>query len=551
LTPAQVRHAYGFDQVAFTANGKTIQGDGSGQTIAIVNAFDDPRIASDVDYFDRIFGLDRQYGLSSHFLAKALPQGTPSADPGSLWELETALDVEWAHAIAPGAHILLVESKTGSFYDLMGAADYARRQPGVSVVSLSWGVDEFAGEMNWDSEFRTPAGHTGVAFVAASGDSGAPPIWPAVVPSVLGVGATTLTVNAAGTYVSEAGWGGSGGGYSSQEKVPSYQRSVQPYSMRSSPDVAYNGDPDTGFYVYTTYPLSGETGWFSIGGTSAGTPQWAALLAIVDQGRALQGKPTLDAAQLLPAVYSLPAGDFHDIVSGFNGYYAGRGYDVVTGRGTPFANKIIRDLVAAPATAQAQAEITVRPMLAGSAPDAVRPVMMGVALDGLALGDLGSHEGIVPAVPVRGLSLVAYGVQEPVVSRSSALPLQAPDGGRAGGHGAGEMVVEAAAPEEVTVPVPLFREEQQELPAEIAGSISRRQTVDACFAETAWLDHPAATVIARREKPEQADVMTLLELGACAAGVGVGGIAVSDARLPFRPRAASAKRSIKAGELWK
>lgn len=367
LTPVQVRHAYGFDQITFTGpSGQAIRGDGNGQTIAIVSAYNNARIASDLDTFDRAFSINgtqtlyAQYGAASKFLTVANPQGTPLNDTSGLWTLETALDVEWAHAIAPGSRILLVQARSSSFYDLMGAVAYARKQPGVVVVSMSWGAKEFAGQTSYDGYFTTPAGHWGgsdglggarltggVTFVAASGDAGAPALWPATSANVLAVGGTTLGVDAYGNYLRETTWVGSGGGYSKQVREPAYQLSYQKSGWRTTPDVAYNADPSSSVYVYSSYKIKGYSGWFGVGGTSAGAPQWAALVAIADQGRALAGKGSLDGpTQTLPALYAFAAADFHDILSGSNGYQAAAGYDLATGRGSPFANRVVKDLVA-------------------------------------------------------------------------------------------------------------------------------------------------------------------------------------------------------------
>jgi len=225
MTPAQVRRAYGFDQVTYSVNGRTIQADGTGQTIAIVTAYDHPRVHADLDTFTRQFNLYNQYGPASRYLTKVTPLGQAATDPTGLWPLETALDVQWAHAIAPGAKILLVQARTNNFNELIAAVDYARKAPGVVTVSMSWGVSEFASQTYWNSYFTTPAGHLGgsngiggpllrggVTFVAASGDYGAPPVWPSIAPTVLAVGGTTLTTDASGTYRTEVGWAGSGGG---------------------------------------------------------------------------------------------------------------------------------------------------------------------------------------------------------------------------------------------------------------------------------------------------------------------------------------------------
>jgi subtilase family serine protease len=130
-TPAQIRHAYGFDQVWF--NG--VAGDGTGQTIAIVDAYDDPNVASDLHQFDAAFGLpDPSLTKVNEYGGFAPPAANAT------WAVEIALDVEWAHAIAPGARILLVEANSNSNADLFAAVTYAAEQPGVSVVSMSWGA---------------------------------------------------------------------------------------------------------------------------------------------------------------------------------------------------------------------------------------------------------------------------------------------------------------------------------------------------------------------------------------------------------------------------
>src|SRR5262245_51074363 len=347
-TPAQVRHGYGFDRIS--SNG--VVGDGSGQTIAIVNAFDNPNIANDLHQFDVQFGLPDPTFTKLNQRGGSIP---PAADRG--WAAEIALDVEWAHAIAPRANILLVEADNASGTNLLAAVDFARRQSGVAVVSMSWGGGEFSNESSFDSNFTTPAGHTGVAFVASSGDAGAPPEWPAISANVVAVGGTSLRLDVAGNYQSETGWGGSGGGISAFLSQPAYQNGVvtQTSTRRASPDVAYDADPATGFPVYDSFNNGPATPWSQFGGTSAGAPQWAALVAIADQGRVLAGKAALDGpSQLLLMLYGLPAQDFHDVTVGTSfgqpNFRAGPGYDLVTGRGTPVANLVVADMVATATT---------------------------------------------------------------------------------------------------------------------------------------------------------------------------------------------------------
>ena len=148
-------------------------------------------------------------------------------------------------------------------------------------------------------------------------------------------------------YASETAWDGSGGGPSAYENAPSYQSGVQSSGYRQTPDVAFDASPDSGAAVYDSYDFGASLPWDSVGGTSLSSPCWAGLIAIADQLRTSQGLGSLDGpSQTLPALYSLPTADFHDITSGSNGTYsAGPGYDEVTGLGTPVANTLVPDLV--------------------------------------------------------------------------------------------------------------------------------------------------------------------------------------------------------------
>ncbi|HTV57071.1 MAG TPA: S53 family peptidase, partial [Terriglobia bacterium] len=343
-SPAQISQAYGFNQISF--NNGTVAGNGSGQTIAIVDAYNQPDIASDLRAFDAAFGLPAPPSFT--VVNQSGGGNLPAAN--SSWGMEESLDVEWAHAMAPGANIVLVEANGSSESDLFSAVQYAASIPGVSVVSMSWGGGEFSSESDYDSIFTTPAGHQGVAFVASAGDSGAPPSYPAVSPNVLAVGGTTLNLSGS-SYGSESAWSGSGGGISTYEPQPSYQNGVvsQSSTQRTSPDVAYDANPNTGVSVYDSYGTPAGDPWIQVGGTSTGAPQWAALVAIADQGRALNGLGTLDGgSQLLPMLYQLPSSDFHDVTTGTStgspNYSAGPGYDLVTGLGSPYANRIVAAL---------------------------------------------------------------------------------------------------------------------------------------------------------------------------------------------------------------
>jgi len=244
--------------------------------------------------------------------------------------------------------------------------------PTVSVVSISWGSPESSSDSAYDSQiFTTPADHQGVTFVAGSGDRGSPGDYPAFSPNVLAVGGTSLVLNADGSYGSETGWGyydslgtlhASGGGRSQFEPQPVYQSKVVPVSMstvqgianRTSPDVAFDANKNTGVPVFDSYDANGNgpASWRPKGGTSLGAPCWAGLIALANQLRVAAGGTTLDgASQTLPGLYALPSTDFHDITSGSNGTYnAGPGYDLVTGLGSPVANFLVRDLASVVST---------------------------------------------------------------------------------------------------------------------------------------------------------------------------------------------------------
>ena len=333
LTPDATRAYYGFDQVSFGG----AAADGSGQTIAIVTARNGPNIVSDLAQFDQTFSLPAPPNF--HVVNQTGGTKLPKKDKG--WASEAALDVEWAHAIAPGASILLVEAKSDSMSNFITAIDYARHAPGVTVVSVSASADEWKTEATIDSLFTTPPGHPGVTFVFATGDDGGIAEYPSSSPNVLSVGGTTLHLAWPPHWYDETVWSDGGGGQSQYEGVPSYQDGLG-LTSRGTPDVSYNADPYTGFAVFDSY---GSRGWEQFGGTSAGTPQWAALLAIVNQGRELAGKTPLANAQA--ALYAMPSGDFHDIVDGDNqSFSAAPGYDLASGLGSPIADRLIPDMVA-------------------------------------------------------------------------------------------------------------------------------------------------------------------------------------------------------------
>ena len=290
----RLQTAYGLGNIKFGS----VTGDGAGQTIAIVDAYDDPSFLnttnpnfanSDLAQFDLTLGIPDPPSftkVNESGQTSPLP-GTDPAGAGNLdgnWEIEEALDIEWAHAMAPGANIVLVEATSDSNANLFAAVKTAAGLPGVSAVSMSWGVIEFSGEQSLDSTFVTPKGHQGVTFLAASGDDGGfaynsdgqptttpGVLYPASSPNVVGVGGTTLLLNSDDTYNSETAWSGSGGGTSLFEAEPSFQKGVQQTGHRTVPDVSFDADPNTGVAVYDSYNDTDNSGpWVEVGGTSLG-----------------------------------------------------------------------------------------------------------------------------------------------------------------------------------------------------------------------------------------------------------------------------------------
>jgi subtilase family serine protease len=311
LSPATIKSVYNFP-TSLTA--------GTGKTIAIVDAFDDPTAESDLAVFSSQYGLPACTTANGCFSKVNQTGGSSYPRTDSGWALEISLDIQWAHAIAPGARILLVEATTNSFTNLLIAEDYAKTH--AQYVSNSWGASEFSSESSFDSHFTQP----GVSFFASSGDSGLPPIYPSASPRVISVGGTTLHFSGA-TFTSETGWSGSGGGCSVYETATSAQAGFSQYGQvncagkRATPDVSLDADPASGVSVYDSTRYQGQKGWFTVGGTSASSPMWAARSAV--------------AGVIVDASYVYGNNiTFRDITAGNNGAPCLVGYDLVTGRGS-------------------------------------------------------------------------------------------------------------------------------------------------------------------------------------------------------------------------
>jgi fibronectin-binding autotransporter adhesin len=408
LSPQQLQQAYGINLVTFGS----IKGDGSGQTIALVDAYDNPSfVNSSSPSFvgSALYEFDQEFGLPNPTFTKFNQFGAtsplPSSAPVGSWGVEEALDIEWAHAMAPGATIDLVEGASAGGTDLYQGALTAATTLNASVVSMSFGASlEFYGEgayeMQLDQAYfaKALATNPNVTFLASTGDNGANPAlfpqddqragpnYPSVSPLVVAVGGTTLGVGGTSgnyTWVSETGWSygsdsyapnsASGGGISNTYTAPTYQ-SENGINLgggfRTVPDVSSDADPNSGVSIYDPYDNGASTPWSVEGGTSLSSPTWAGFIAVADQGRkVLYDEAALNGPeQTLPALYELGGTNdspdnyskyFHDITVGNNFYSALPGYDLVTGVGSPQTNNLIPAL--ATYGAAVGAEISVQP----------------------------------------------------------------------------------------------------------------------------------------------------------------------------------------------
>jgi subtilase family serine protease len=313
LNPADFWNAYSLPGLA-----------GSGGTVAVVDAFDDPTIENDLGVFSAQFGLPACTTVGGCFRKIDQFGGSryPRAKGG--WALEISLDVEVVHAICPRCNILLVEAKSGRIADLMAAVDQAVAQ-GASVVSNSYGTGEFPDEVAYDAHFD----HPGVPITASSGDGGFGVIYPAASPFVTAVGGTRLVRSPTGW--TETAWRLSGSGCSAFEPKPSWQTDSG-CPGRVIADVAADGDPKSGASVYDSTPYAGQTGWFKLGGTSLSAPIVAAVYALAGNG----------AATTYGSYPYQHASALYDVTSGSTGQCSpsylctsGPGFDGPTGLGTP------------------------------------------------------------------------------------------------------------------------------------------------------------------------------------------------------------------------
>jgi subtilase family serine protease len=381
-SPQEMRTAYGMNGLI---NSGMV---GAGQTIIIVDSYGSPTIAGDLAAFDAGFGIP-----DPPLFTVLSPLGTVPWNPTLYpdqpgWAGETTLDVEWAHAMAPGAAIVLMTSPVDETEGVQGMPEFLELEKYAldhhlgKIISQSWSATE-------NTLFRDTAGPGGprviadflefhrraaaehVTLLAAAGDDGSsnpetngvtlypfPTVgFPASSPLVTGVGGTILTTDTSGNYQSETVWSdpgccAGGGGISQLFQAPDYQQNSLPREvrkelggMRGVPDISYNADCNNAILVYLSYFGPDSAGWYTICGTSEGSPQWAGIVADLNQ---YAGRPL---GFLNPALYATGGlGQFYkfgrDITVGNNalidvpgavapGYSAARGWDPASGWGTP------------------------------------------------------------------------------------------------------------------------------------------------------------------------------------------------------------------------
>jgi subtilase family serine protease len=397
FTPAQIRSAYKLPVIptgTLTAAQKAQLG--AGQTIYIVDAMHNPNTAAELAAFNTKFGLPGCTTVAVPTTAVALPAAsttgcelsiiysTPSGTMTTVapaynatWATEIALDVQWAHATAPLARIVVIEAPATSVTSLSYAIKLANSL-GSGIVSLSFG----AKEGSWISSYESSFTGANMTYLAATGDTGAAVNWPSVSANVLAVGGTTLNYD--GKTRTEVSWSGTGGGVSAYVATPAYQTNLVPglgtIAKRMVADVAFNADPFTGQYIATIAPGTSAVTWRSVGGTSLSTPQWAGIVAITNASRALINKPVvaIPHAALYTQISTTPSlytNVFADITQGSDGTCitctAKVGYDQLSGLGTPNVDNLLTALVG-----------TAAPVATAPAPVVPAPIVNVAAING-------------------------------------------------------------------------------------------------------------------------------------------------------------------------
>lgn len=268
------------------------------------------------------------------FASGTQPPDNPATDD------EHVLDIEWAHAMAPQAKIIMVEANSTSIEDLLNAVDVASQHvqnAGGGMVSFSHSVAEYLNETADDIHFQAP----GVIYFVSSGDDSAPAHYPSSSPFVIATGGTSIVRDANGNFIGETAWStdpitqaGGSGGPSLYEARPAFQNSVMRIvgNKRGTPDISFDADPKTGVCVYS----SSHGGWFQDGGTSVAAP---ALAGIINAGNHRANSSQEELTYIYDNAIKNYHSYWHDILKGNNGFPALAGYDFTTGLGSPLGYK--------------------------------------------------------------------------------------------------------------------------------------------------------------------------------------------------------------------
>jgi len=332
FSPAQINKAYGVDKLNTT---------GADTIIALIDPYDYPNAQADFDIFCNAYNLPMQR-LIIHKMTNATGA---NASFNADWSVEQAIDIQWAHAVAPGAQIMLVQSYSSESKDLFNGIFWAVNN-GADIISMSWGFNAMLWDVLFDSNFLDG----NIVFLTGSGDSGSILSYPACSPYVIAVGGTRLILNSDDTRKEETGWTESGGGICNMENAPNYQFASKlgtNSNFRQNPDISAVADPETPVSLYSN-------GWIAAGGTSVASPIWAGIIAHANEARRNINKPFLSTIAVLNAIYGINIevlqnnnlGPFYDVINGSTTTYSALvGYDYVTGIGTPNAYKLIYDVL--------------------------------------------------------------------------------------------------------------------------------------------------------------------------------------------------------------
>ena len=338
-TPASLACLYGVAPRVSGCNPQivTTVATGGSRAIAIVDAYHYPTAPADLAAFSANYGLP---AITPANFSVVYASGTqPIVDPSGGWALEAALDIEMAHALAPGAQVILVEAASNNYSDLFQAEQVAANlvaAAGGGEVSNSWSGGEFSDELEVAPAFSGK----NVVFFASAGDNSGTGV-PSALPNVISVGGTTINRDAQGNFVNETTWADTGGGLSPYVAAPAFQQPVNAVvgGNRGTPDVSLVANPASGVWVYDTTPYGGAAlNWVVVGGTSVASP---AIAALVNNAGAFRQSTAVE----LHVMYANRARphNFTDIVGGScpnaASGSAAVGYDLCTGIGSPLGRR--------------------------------------------------------------------------------------------------------------------------------------------------------------------------------------------------------------------